>query len=268
MTKISDHVASSHESADRRHDTLTFLLDGNLGIPVEEKPWSDILSRAGITATPSSDLVRIDKMVANHEPDIAFIPSGDFHRLFAKGDHYYRGLAISTSKFTGNTTMRSLLVVRKDDPANALDDLSGAKYGYINKSCSSTYFPPAILLNRQGKKLEEFFQIIPVKPGPTWKGLVDAVVSKDVRATMVLEDVWKTFPKNADETKVIGEYAGSKGAVVLVREGLNEAICKTLLDALLAWAPAWQAVYGGFKPFYYADVHAWFHDLDQLPPDM
>jgi phosphonate transport system substrate-binding protein len=85
---------------------------------------------------------------------------------------------------------------------------------------------------------------------------------------MVLEDVWKTFPNNAVETKIIGDYTGSKGAVVLVREGMSEHTCKELLNALLEWVPTWEAVYGGFKPFYYADVHSWFHDLDQLPAGM
>ena len=38
--------------------------------------------------------------------------------------------------------MPSVLVVRKDDPAESLMDLEGATYGYINKSCTSSYFPP------------------------------------------------------------------------------------------------------------------------------
>ena len=246
----------------------TFLLDGNLGLPAGERPWSDILSAAGIEATSSTDLARIDEMVANHEPDIAYIPTADFHRLIGKGDRHYRGLAIATSKFTGQPTLRSLLVVREDDPANGLDDPSGSKYRYINKSCSSSYFPPALLLQRKGRKLEDFLRIAQVKPGPTWQGQIDAVVSGEVRATMVLEDVWKSSPKNEQDTKIIGEYAGGKPPVVVVREGLDEATCRTLLDALLTWTPIWDAVYGAFRPFYYADVHAFFHELDQLPESL
>ena len=244
--------------------SLKFLLDQNLGLPTDQNPWKDLFADAGIEAINSTDLVKIDEMVAKHVPDIAFIPSGDYHRLFARGDRHYQGLAISASKFTGETTLKSLLVVRKDDSADCLSDLRGEKYGYINKSCSSTYFPPAILLQRKGKKLEDFLRITPVKPGPTWQGLVDAVVAGEVRATMVLEDVWKTFSKNLDTTKVIGDYTGSKGAVVLIREDLDNKVRDKLSHALLAWAPKWEAVYGGFKPFYYADMHHWFHDLDQL----
>jgi ABC-type phosphate/phosphonate transport system substrate-binding protein len=258
----------SQRSPDRTNAGLSFLLDSNLGLPTGEKPWSEILAAASVTVEQTNDLVYIDEEIAAHNPDIAYIPTADFHRLFRNGDRYYRGLAIATSKFTGGTALRSLLIVRKDDPANSLDDLYGATYGYINKSCSSSYFPPAILLKRQGKKLNEFLQLRPTNPGPTWQGEIDAVVSKEVRTTMVLEDVWKSLPKNAENTKIIGDYVGGTAAVVVVREGLDEAICKTLLDALLATTPPWEAVYGGFRPFYYADVHRFFHDLNELPSDM
>src|SRR5271156_4852961 len=166
-----------------------FLLDKNLGFSVDEKPWPGILSAAGIKTVETTDLPHLDDMVAKHEPDIAFMPIADFHRLVAKGDDHYRGFAIATSKFTGTTNLPSVLVVRKDDPAASLNDLEGARYGYINKSCSSSYFPPAILLQKQGKKLDDFLKLMPTA---AWQGQIDAVVSKEVRATMVPEDVWKT----------------------------------------------------------------------------
>lgn len=247
---------------------LKFILDKNFGLSVDEKPWSDFLPAHGITAEATADLVHIHQSLADHQPDIAYIPIADFHRLTRKGDHHYRGLAMAMSKLTGQARQSSLLVVRKDDPAKSIDDLHGAKYGYINESCSSSYFPPAILLQRQGKKLADFMHIMQVKPGPTWQGLIDAVVSKEVRATMILEDAWHSLSKNSEDTKIIGHYTGSLYGVVLVREGLNDATCKTFLDALLSWTPPWNTVYGGFKPFYYADVHSFFHDLDQLPNDL
>ena len=250
--------------ASTRNTTLKFLLNKNLGLRFEE-PWAGRLSAAGIEEPRPTDMVRTGGAVADHEPDTAFIPSGDFHRLLAKGDRHHRGLAIAASKFTGGTTMRSSLVVRKDDPATCLEDLAGARYGYINRSCSSTYFPPSILLQREGRAPEKFMDLVPVSPGPRWDGLIDAVTSGTVRASMVLEDVLKTFSEKAQETKVIGEYSGSKGPVVLAREGLDEAATETLMEALLAWFPDWRAVYGGFKPFYLADVRSWFHDLDALP---
>jgi phosphonate transport system substrate-binding protein len=55
---------------------------------------------------------------------------------------------------------------------------------------------------------------------------------------------------------------------VVVRQDLDDALGKVLLDALVSWVPKWEAVYGAFRPFYYADVQSFFHDLDQLPRDL
>jgi ABC-type phosphate/phosphonate transport system substrate-binding protein len=252
-------------SASNAGPSVRFLLDQNLGLPTDVKPWSDLLPAAGITAEHSTDLVQIDERMERHEPDIAYFPIADYHRMFARGDRHYRGLAIATSKFTGTTNLPSVLVVRADDPANGLDDLAGAECGYINKSCSSSYFPPAILLTQRGKKLDDFLKPVPVSP---WQGQIDAVVSKQVRATMVPEDVWKTNPRNARETKIVGRYDAATPPLVVVRHDLDAGTCQTVLDALLAWVPKWDAVYGAFRPYYYADVQAFFHDLDQLPPGM
>ena len=244
---------------------LSFVLDQNLGLPAGDEPWKSILGAAGIVAHQTTDLAGIDQALAGHQPDIAYVPTADFHRLLKSGDQYYRGLAIATSKFTGDPRQTSLLVVRKDDPATGLEDLGGADYGYINTSCTSSYFSPAILLNRLGKTWDTFLHPQPV---PAWQGQIDAVLSGKVRATMVLEDVWKTTPDNAESTKVIGQYDNCKPPVVIAREDLDHGTCGTLLDALVAWEPDWSGIYGALKPYYYADVHPFFHDLDQLPADV
>jgi hypothetical protein len=92
-----------------------FLMDSNLGLRPDEQPWHDLFAQADIEPISTNDLERADKIFADHVPDIAFMPSADVHRLIRWGDHYYRGLAISTSKFTGEPTMKVLLVVKKDD---------------------------------------------------------------------------------------------------------------------------------------------------------
>lgn len=245
---------------------LVFLLDTNLGLSVSEKPWPDILTKAGISTEETTDLAAMDARIEKHEPDIVYMPSGDFLRMLARGDRTYQGLAIATSKFTGQPRLRALLVVRKDDGAESIDELGGAKLGFINRSCSSSYFPPAILLARQGRVLDDVLDLVEVKPGPTWQGLVDAVVDGTVRATMVLEDTWRATPRNADTTKIIADYPAGVGAIVAVREDVDEPTRRTLRDALVAWMPPWDdKVYGAFKPYLYADVHAFLHDLKGLP---
>ena len=244
-----------------------FILDANFGLSVAEKPWSDFLPAHGIDAEAGTDLPHIHQVLVDHEADIGYIPVADFHRLTGKGDRFYRGLAQATSKLTGQARQSALLTVRRDDPARRIADLEGARFGYINDSCSSSYFPPAILLHREGKRLREFLDMTQVEPGPTWQGLIDAVVSGEVRATMALEDTWNALSENAENTRTIAHYTGGLQGVVVVRHDLDTATCTAFLAQLLAWTPPWNTVYGGFKPFHAADVHAFFHDLVELPDE-
>jgi phosphonate transport system substrate-binding protein len=184
--------------------------------------------------------------------------------MMRKENPHYRGLVIATSKFTGQPAQCSLLVVRKDDPAKSLDDLEGSEYGYINRSCSSSFFPPAVLLNQKGKKLDTFFKM---KQIPGWQERVDAVVSKSIRATMILEDVWKMTPKNNENLKIIGDYSRCVPAILIVRNDLALDVIKDLQEHLLRYMPNWTNVYGAFCPYYFADVQTFYHQVGLLPED-
>jgi len=255
-------TATAPEPTQTSKKPLYFLLDRNLGLPADQEPWQSFLTELGIRTDASTDLVDIDKQIADSSPDIAFIPIADYHRLLARGNNYYHGFVIASSKFTGSVDLPSVLVVGKDDPAKSLDELEGATYGYINKSCSSSYFPPAIMLQKKGRELDQFLKIKPVK---AWQGQLDAVISGEVRATMVPEDVWRTTPDNAKHTKVIDRYDTAKPAMIVAREGIDDNVRKQLLYRLIEWSPKWEAVYGPFKPYLLAEVFSFFHDLDALP---
>ena len=243
-----------------------FLIDTNLPIDTttcfDRESVHAVLREFDIEVEGTTDLPLIGQKVAAHDPDIALIPLADWHRSLRKGDRHYWGLVIATSKFTGSTDMPSVLVVRKDDPAESLMDLEGATYGYINKSCTSSYFPPALMLNAKGIAFETFLSMRPVK---AWQGQIDAVVEGEVRATMVPEDVWRTTPDNAIKAKVIDRNLG-KPALVVARHDLDETLQAALTKALVRWVPPWSSIFGCYTPFHYADVHHFFHQLDQLPP--
>ena len=194
-----------------------FLLDTNLGLAIATPPWPEVLATHEIATLETTDLGRLDAMMRAHEPHAAFLPIADFHRLLGEGDAHYRGLAIATSKFTGTTNLPSVLVVRRDDPATGLDDLRGARFAYINKSCSSSWFSPAILLHERGETPGRFFDMVPSKP---WQAQVDAVVAGQVRATMLPDDVWKTTPANATSTRILARYDSATPALVVVRRDL------------------------------------------------
>jgi ABC-type phosphate/phosphonate transport system substrate-binding protein len=243
---------------------LTFLLNKNLGFPATEEPWKSFLSAEGITADVTTDVTTMNQALAEGAPDVAYVTGAGYCVMMRNGNQHYRGLVIATSKFTGQPAQCSLLVVRQDDPAKSLNDLEGSEYGYINRSCSSSFFPPAILLNQKGKKLDTFFKL---KQVPGWQERVDAVVAKSIRATMILEDVWKMTPSNKEHLKIIGEYSRCVPAILIVRKGLASDVVKDLREHLLGFVPNWTNVYGAFRPYYFADVQTFYHQVGLLPED-
>lgn len=244
--------------------TLTFLLNKNLDFPVTAEPWTSLFSESGIDAEATTDIPRMNQLLADGVPDIAYVPGAGFCVMMRKCNAHYRGLVIATSKFTSQPAQRTLLVVRHDDRANTIEDLEGSTYGFLNRSCSSSFFPPAIMLNEKGKKLETFFEI---KQIAGWQDRVDAVIAKTVRATMILEDVWKMTPGNAQTTKVIAAYETCVPAVLIVRNDLRSDVVTTFREHLLRYMPDWKNIYGAFRPFYFADIQTFYHQLCQLPDD-
>ena len=243
---------------------LTFLLNKNLDFPVAAEPWTSLFSETGINADATTDLSKMNRLLEEGGPNMAYVPGAAFCVMMRKSNPHYRGLVIATSKFSGQPAQRTLLVVRHDDQANIIDDLEGSTYGYLNRSCSSSFFPPAIMLHEKGKKLEAFFEL---KQVAGWQDRVDAVVAKSVRATMILEDVWKMTPGNAQMTKVVGEYDSCVPAVLIVRKDLHPDVETTFREHLLSYMPDWTNVYGAFRPFYFADIQTFYHQLCQLPDD-
>ena len=260
--EASSKDAPPHEPT---RSPITFVLDKNLELPTDQEPWMGMLKAAGIKAHATTDLVHIDRLLANNGPDIAYIPGSDFCKLILHGNPHYQGLVIATSKFTGEPYQRTLLVVRKDDPANSIDGLAGSTYGYMNRSCSSSYFPPAMMLNRQGKNFEQFFKIVEV---PGWQNRVNAVVAKKIRSTMILEDVWKMTPSNEETCKIIGEMDHCPPAILAVNKRLDNQTLGKLREQALSYIPSWQTVHGAFRPYNYADVQSFTHCLSELPADV
>jgi ABC-type phosphate/phosphonate transport system substrate-binding protein len=136
---------------------LAFILTKNLGFPITEEPWTSIFSAAGIKAEATTDLAKVEKKLMEGGLNIAYVPGAGFCVMLRKGNPHYRDLVIATSKFTGQAAQRTLLLVGQDDPAKGLDDLEGSEYGYLNRTCSSSFFPPAILLQQKGVRISPNF---------------------------------------------------------------------------------------------------------------
>ena len=70
-------AAPAHNNPAQKQARLAFVVDTNLELPTDKEPWKDILGKAGIVTELSKDLVKIDKLLADDGPDIAYTPGAD-----------------------------------------------------------------------------------------------------------------------------------------------------------------------------------------------
>jgi phosphonate transport system substrate-binding protein len=90
---------------------LTFLLNKNLDFPVTDESWTSIFSEAGMSAEATTDLPKMNRMIEEGGPNMAYVPGAGFCVMMRKGNPHYRGLVIATSKFSGQPAQHTLLVL-------------------------------------------------------------------------------------------------------------------------------------------------------------
>ena len=47
----------------------------------------------------------------------------------------------------------------------------------------------------------------------------------------------------------------------------KQGVVNTIREHLLSYVPDWTNVYGAFRPYYFADVQTFYHQLCELPED-
>jgi phosphonate transport system substrate-binding protein len=85
---------------------------------------------------------------------------------------------------------------------------------------------------------------------------------------MSLDDVWKMTPSNAQTCKIIGQMDHCPPAILIVNKRLDSETVAKLRGQALSFMPSWQAIYGSFRPYFYADVQTFTHSLSELPADI
>ena len=134
---------------------LTFILNKNLGFPITEEPWTSIFSAAGIKAEATTDLAKVEQKLTEGGPNIAYVPGAGFCVMLRKGNPHYRGLVIATSKFTGQPLNVLCFWFAKTIRQGASTILKDQSTGALNRTRSSSFFPPAILLQQKGVRSSE-----------------------------------------------------------------------------------------------------------------
>jgi phosphonate transport system substrate-binding protein len=247
-----------------RADTAPRLfgaLDANLEFPAEDPGWAAYFRGQGCRIASYTDLDQLTALLLRHEPDFCYLPSANCY--FLRGDLAYRGIVSACSARTRLPEQSSVLVVASSSPATDWRALRGARLGYINTYCTTSYFAPAILVAREGLALDSYFHAFAVAP---WQGQIDAVAAGEIDATMVYEDVWLARPDNAAHTKVIARLDDLPTPAVIARAQGREAFVADLTKRLLATPPAApNALYSGFNDFQEGRMARFFAELERLP---
>ena len=234
--------------------------DANLELPLADAYWASLFANCVITST--SNLDALTAALLDHRYDFSYLPSANC--FFLRNDRSWRGLASALSPRTKAPAQSSVFVVKRSNPATSWQQLKGAKLGYINTYCTTSYFSPSILLARDGLALNDFFDAFAVAP---WQGQIDAVVDGQIDATMVYEDVWLARPSNAAETRVIARLDDLPTPPVIALTGLDAAFTSKLTAALMAYEPkpAPGMLYTGFASYQDMRMRRFFAELEKVP---
>ncbi len=235
-------------------------LDTNLQFPERDPYWVSLF--AGCEMAQYTDLDALTARLVRHDLDFCYLPAANY--FFLRDDKAYRGLASARSALTAAPEQGSVLIVAASSPAADWHALAGARLGYINTYCTTSYFAPAILLAHEGVPLDAFFRAVPVAP---WQGQIDAVVAGAIDATMVYEDVWLARPDNAERTRIIARLDDLPTPVFIGRANSEEAFVSELEARLIGSAgdAAPSMLYAGFAPYQGERMARFFVELARLP---
>jgi phosphonate transport system substrate-binding protein len=205
-----------------------FAHDVNLGFPVEQPDWSDFFSEHGWRTVDYDDMGKLTAVLRSHAAAAAFLPAANY--FYVRNDPVYAGLASGLAMKTGETTVSSVLIVPKTSAARNILDLKGARLGYINAYCTTSFFAPAILLSEHGMSFDGFFS---TKRTGAWQRQIDALLADEIDATMVEEGIWQDEPANQISTKIIGRVERLPGPLVVLAHGVDTEFASAFFAKLL-----------------------------------
>src|SRR4051812_24645351 len=129
----------TNQSDTRERPQLRGGFDANLELPLADAYWESLFANCVVTSTPN--LEALTAALLDHRYDFAYLPSANC--FFLRNDRSWRGLASALSPSTKSPAQSSVFVVKRSNPATSLRQLKGAKLGYINTYCTTSYFAPS-----------------------------------------------------------------------------------------------------------------------------
>lgn len=236
---------------------IRFLYDENLGFPFEDEEWQKLFKRFSVECVGYDDMAKLTSDLKVHRATTAYLPAANYYYL--REDPFYGGVA--TALAGGEPTFKSVLVVGRDSGVANVSQLKGKRLGVINSYCTSSYFGPALLLEKVGLSFSKFFsEIVPVG---AWQKQLDALARGDVDATMVAMSVWLGNARNAQIGRVTDSVEGLPCPPVIMAKTAGSEWNEAFLRQLLKTPVGTGKLFSGFVPYQGKLMEAFFRAAEK-----
>ncbi|QVL58327.1 MAG: PhnD/SsuA/transferrin family substrate-binding protein [Simkaniaceae bacterium] len=239
-------------------DKIIFAIDENLGLNIEDPKWHQFINQFNITILNYSDMKLLTEKMEENTVQLSYLPSGNY--FYFHSDPFYKPIANALFCSNDDCKANCVLIVKKESPINSLPELKGKVLGYIHPYCTSSYFAPALLLWKNDFSIHHFFSSL--KETGAWQKQIDAVISGEVDATMVLESVWSADPKNQEKTKIIAREGNLPSPLIIYGKSVDKTLLAELEKILFFHKPPAlpNALFNGFIPFQNGLVENFFSE--------
>ena len=230
--------------------------DGNLELQLGDAAWQALLSEHGIEVAEYRDMAALTRDLHAGAATFAYLPAAN--DFYLRDDVAYEPVASAVFAADGSTSFDSLLIVAGPSAATSVEDLRGARLGYVHRYCTSTFLAPALLCAGRGEQLEGFFGELVVVP--PYQAQIEALVRGECDTTMVEEDVWLRTPANAERARVLARQSALPSPVFIARADADPELRRALERHLLTHRPPVTpaTMFAGFAPFQREQVEAFF----------
>lgn len=240
---------------------ILFAIDANLGFVVEDPVWQQFFNKHNIEIHMYDDHKKLIEDLKKNTFSFAYLPSANY--FYFKSNNHYKPIANALFAANDACKISSLLIVTKHSPIEDLADLQGKSLGISHPFCTSNYFAPAILLSHHHYSIKDFFSQI--KEVGAWQKQIEAVISGEVDATMIQEDIWYKQPSNTQKTKIITHEENLPSPLVISARDVDPTLKQELESIMFSYQPQVppNTIFNGFIPYQKELVESFFSKATQ-----
>ncbi len=215
--------------------TIRIAFDDNLGLPSGFVDALDATVRAhgasGCEAVSFHDVGAMLGAFDRREVAIAFAPAGSLPYVASAFD------VIAEASFgpEHETALRSALRVRASDGAVTLDDIATRKIGCVNRYCTTSYWAPMILLERESPGMSR--APLDFHEAAGFDDMLRAVVDGRTDGAMVWDAVALRDAEAANKTQASVVHDDLPCPLLIA----NEALVGDIRTAVAAFATAYRS---------------------------